>query len=447
MFRNDKASWGRFAPGPWLVLIAAICGMPSGHAAALDEHETAIATWVDANTGPAEALLEELVNINSGTTNLAGVRAVGARLATEFDALGFRTEWIDLPETKRAGHLFARHDGKGGRKVLMIGHLDTVFEASDAFQSFEREGTVARGPGVIDMKSGNVVILYALKALAAVGVLDGAQVIAAFSGDEESPGEPLGVARRDLVDAGKWADVALGFEAGIMDEGIEWATVARRSSSEWLLEVSGRQAHSSGIFNAEIGAGAIFEAARILDGFYTEVRGEQYLTFNAGIILGGTEVEYDADSTRGTAFGKTNVVPSRVVVHGGMRTLSDEQTARTRDAMRAVVARHLPRTNATITFTDGYPAMAPTEGNRRLQQMLSDINLALGRDEMPALDPARRGAADISFVAPYADSLARMGAYGDGAHSPDEELDLSSLPVAIKRAAILVYRLTRSPAD
>jgi len=431
----------------WLcLLVTPALGSPA-HAdtAALDANEKAIVAWVDANLGPAETLLEELVNTNSGTMNLAGVRAVGARLATEFDALGFRTEWIDLPETQRAGHLFARHEGEGGNKVLMIGHLDTVFEASDGFQGFKREGTVARGPGVYDMKSGNVVILYALKALAAAGVLDDANVVAAFTGDEESPGEPLSISRRDLIEAGKWADVALGFEAGILENGIEWATVARRSSSEWLLEVGGRQAHSSGIFAAETGAGAIFEAARILEGFYTEVRGEPYLTFNAANILGGTEIEYDANAKRGTVFGKTNVVASRVIVHGDLRTISDEQTARIREAMRAVVARHLPHTDAKITFTDGYPAMSPTEGNDRLKHMLSEINLALGRKEMGVFDPGRRGAADISFVAPYADALAGMGPYGDGAHSPSEEVDLSSLPVAIKRAAILVYRLTRLP--
>jgi glutamate carboxypeptidase len=430
--------------GCWLALLAALSVAAMSNAAGLDPQEVAIAAWVDANSGAAETLLEELVNVNSGTMNHPGVRAVGARLAREFDALGFSTEWIEMPpEVGRAGHLFARHVGGRGRKILLIGHLDTVFEPEDRFQSFSRDGSTARGPGVSDMKAGNVVILFALKALAAAGMLEGVQLVAAFTGDEESPGEPLSVSRRDLVEAGKWADVALGFEAGIVDEQAEWATVARRSSSEWRLEVSGKQAHSAGIFGEDTGAGAIFEAARILDGFYNEVRGEQYLTFNAGTILGGTEVDYDAEATRGTAFGKTNVVPRRAVVHGGLRTISDEQTARAREAMRAVVARHLPRTDASITFTEGYPAMTPTEGNLRLQAMLSDVNVDLGRKAMPALDPGRRGAADISFVAPYTDGLAGMGAYGEGAHTPGEELDLASLPVATKRAAILIHRLAR----
>ena len=88
--------------------------------------------------------------------------------------------------------------------------------------------------------------------------------------------------------------------------------------------------------------------------------------------------------------------------------------------------------------------MAPTEGNQALSAMLSRINQDLGRDAMPILDAARRGAADISFVAPYTDGLAGMGAYGKGGHTPNETLDLDSIPIAIQRAAILMYRLSRS---
>jgi glutamate carboxypeptidase len=421
---------------------AIVAAVPA--AAELDPTEQAIVAWVDGQAADAEALIERLVNINSGTMNPAGVRAVGDILGAELAELGFAVEWIDMPaQMNRAGHLFARRSGDRGSRVLMIGHLDTVFERDDAFQTFVREGDWASGPGTEDMKGGNVVILYALGALAAVGALEGTQIVVAYSGDEESPGDPHTISRRDLIEAGKWADVALEFESSVQDDEAEWATISRRSSSEWRLEVRGKQAHSSQIFGEQYGAGAIYEAARILTAFYTTLRGEQYLTFNAGTIVGGTDVEHDSETTRGAAFGKTNVIPSRAVVHGDMRTISNEQLARARAAMQAIVAESLPHTEASITFVDGYPAMAPSDGNRRLQQMLSDINVALGRDAMPALDPSRRGAADISFVAPYADGLAGLGPYGEGGHSPNERVDLSSLPLVIKRAAILLYRLTR----
>jgi glutamate carboxypeptidase len=326
----------------------------------------------------------------------------------------------------------------------LIGHLDTVFEADDAFQSFVRDGDSATGPGVDDMKSGNVVIVYALKALQEIGALDDIAVVVAYTGDEEKTGSPLSITRKDLIEAGKWADIALGFEGAINYDGQDWATIARRSSSSWILEVEGRQAHSSGIFGEEVGAGAIFEAARILNAFYDDVRGEEHLTFNAGNIQGGTDVTYDSQQNRGTSFGKTNVVPRKAIVHGGLRTISLDQLARAKEKMETIVAQSHPHTSATISFRDSYPPMKPTEGNKRLQQVLSEINEALGRGPMPTLDPSRRGAADVSFAAPYTDGLAGLGALGRGGHTPNESIDLTSMPLAIKRAAILIYRLGTS---
>lgn len=427
------------------VVLASLLLLAGARAAELNDDERRVVDWVDVHAEDAIALLGETVSISSGTMNHDGVREVGQVMRRELDSLGLTTEWIDMPpDVNRAGHLVGRKDGKG-KKILLIGHLDTVFEADDAFQSFVRDGDTASGPGIDDMKSGNVIIVYALKALQEIGALDDIAVQVVYSGDEEKPGEPMSIARRDLVAAGKWADVALGFESAVNYDGQDWATIARRSSSSWVLEVEGQQAHSSGIFSEHTGAGAIFEAARILNGFYEEVRGEEHLTFNAGTFQGGTDVEYDAQQNRGSTFGKTNVVPRKVIVHGGIRTISLEQLERTREKMRGVVAGNLPLTSATITFKDGYPPMSPTEGNARLQVEFSAINEALGRGPMPALDPSRRGAADISFVAPYTDGLAGLGALGSGGHTPNESLDLTTLPLAIKRAAILIYRLGAGP--
>jgi len=411
----------------------------------LDSVEAEMARFLDGSQGEAIALLQQVVDINSGTMNHEGVRAVGRIFQEELEALGFDTRWIDLPpEANRAGHLFAQREGNGrGPRILMIGHLDTVFEETSPFQRFERDGSQATGPGVSDMKSGDVTILLALKALLQAGVLDDLSVTVALTGDEESPGRPLEVSRRELVDAGKWADLALGFEGGVREGGVEYATVARRSSSGWTLTVTGQTGHSSRIFTEEYGAGAIFEAARILDGFYEEVRGEEYLTFNAGVILGGTEVEYDPEESRGSAFGKTNVIPQRVVVHGGIRTISEEQLQRARAGMMKVVSEHRPGTTADIGFSEGYPPMAPTPENQALLLTLSQVSQDLGYGPMEALDPGRRGAADISFVAPYTPGLAGMGPYGSGSHSPEETLDLTSLTVSAKRAAVFMYRMIR----
>ena len=421
-----------------VILLAAIAG-----ASELDEDEQRMVAWIDAHTEDAIALLAETVNISSGTNNHAGVREVGQVMRKELDALGLETEWIDQTQVDRAGHLFAYQKGGSGKKFLLIGHLDTVFEADDAFQVFERHGDTAKGPGVDDMKSGNVVIVYALRALQSIGALDDIQLIVAYTGDEERTGKPVAVSRKELIEAGRWADYSLGFEGAVNFDDTDWGTIARRSASSWQVEVSGRQAHSSRVFSEDVGAGAVFEAARILSAFYDEVRGEQHLTFNVGTVLGGTDVVYDAPHSRGTVFGKSNVVPRKVIVNGGIRALSTEQLDRAKQAMVAVVERNLPHTSATISFTDSYPPMPPTEGNRRMFEQLSEINEALGRGPMRILDPGRRGAADVSFVAPYSDALAGLGALGTGAHSPEETIDLTSLPLAIKRAAILMFRLSR----
>ncbi|HKJ93873.1 MAG TPA: M20/M25/M40 family metallo-hydrolase [Longimicrobiales bacterium] len=427
----------------------ALAVLPAAPAAAqttLSPEEQQIADWVDAHVDEATGLLERIVDINSGTMNFQGVRMVGDVLRSQLDSLGFQTRWIDMPaEVNRAGHLFAeRWQGSNGRSMLLIGHLDTVFEKDDPFQRFLRQDSIAHGPGASDMKGGDVAILYALKALQAVGALHHTRIIVAFTGDEEAPGQPLSVDRGDLIQAGKKADVALGFEGAVRMGGQEYGTIARRSSSEWELTVHGRQSHSAGIFGPGVGAGAIFEASRILHQFYDEVRGEQYLTFNAGVILGGTDVQYDEAEHRGTAFGKTNVVPNTVIVDGGIRTISDEQLQRARQKMRDIVAHNLPVTSADIAFTDGYPSMPPTDANRALLQTYSDISQALGTGPMKTLDPSQRGAADISFVAPYVDAaLAGMGVYGSGSHGPHEIIDLRSFPLTIKRAAIMIYRLSR----
>jgi glutamate carboxypeptidase len=436
-------------------LIAFATLLPSAAAAqepsTLSSVEQRIGAYVDSHRAEAVDLLERTVNINSGTLNPRGVRAVHDVLAPELQRLGFEVRYAALPEGMgRGGHLVATlrpRDGRvRGKKLLLIGHLDTVFEEDSPFQRFERlNDSIARGPGVDDMKGGNVVIVQALKALASVGALEGAHITVVMTGDEEAPGRPLEVARAALLEAGREADVALGFEGGSRGpDGAARAVIARRSSSSWRLDVRAKPAHSSGIFSEGVGAGAINEVSRILDRFYGEIRGESNLTFNVGLILGGTEVAYDAAEARGTAFGKTNVVPETVVATGDIRTLTDEQLQRTRERMRHIVQSGLPQTRAEISFTDGYPSMPPTEANYQLLRRYSDASEALGLGPVLPFDPARRGAADVSFVASLVEAaMDGLGVYGSGAHTVEEKVDLTSLPLQAKRAAVLIHRLTR----
>jgi glutamate carboxypeptidase len=423
-----------------LALCAAGCGTLA--AADLSDVETRIAKAVDAGIGSSNLLLEKIVNINSGTLNPAGVRRVADVLRPEFESLGFAVRWIPMEEVRRAGHLVAERKGNNGRRVLLIGHMDTVFEPSSPFQKWERKGDIATGPGSCDMKGGLMVILYALKALRAAGGLDGRTITVFLTGDEEKPGEPLAIARRDLVEAAKNHDVALEFEAGSFTNGHDFATIARRSSSTWQLRATANTGHSAGIFNPSVGSGAVYELARILAAFYDRLQ-EPDLTFNASLVLGGSAVEYNSKENTGTASGKVNIIPGTAVASGDIRTIGDEQLQRTREKMREIVARHLPGTNASIEFEDGYPSMPATAGNRKLLDLLNAVNRDLGFETMDPLPAARRGAGDLSFAGPYLDALSGLGAVGHGAHAPGETIDLTRQPIQMKRTAVLIYRLTR----
>ncbi|QXP54007.1 M20/M25/M40 family metallo-hydrolase [Cellulophaga sp. HaHa_2_1] len=412
----------------------------NGFSQKLSKTEKKIIASVESNNAEARQFLEKVVNINSGTLNLQGVKEVGLVFKDAFDAINFKTKWIEMPaELNRAGHLFAETSGEKGKKLLLIGHLDTVFEKDSPFQKFEMiNDSVAHAPGGNDMKGGNVIILYALKALHDNGLLKNAQIIAAFTGDEESTGKPLTISREDLVAAAKQSDIALGFETST---GFNYATVARRGSSSWEVEVTGKRAHSSGIFNETTGAGAIFEMSRILNSFYEDVKGAEYLTFNPGVLLGGTFIDYDAKTGKGNAFGKTNVVAQTALVKGGLRFMSEEQKENARGKMREIVANNLPNTSATISFEDSYPAMGPTAGNLNLLKQLNQVSLDLNQGEVIAYDPGKRGAADTSFVAAYVDALDGLGTMGTGAHTPEETVNLNTIEALTKRTAILIYRL------
>ncbi len=406
----------------------------------LSRTERQIIKTVSENNNEAISFLEKVVNMNSGTLNPQGVRLVGDEFAAAFSELGFASRWIDMPaEMNRAGHLFAEKKGSEGKRLLLIGHLDTVFEEDSPFQEFERvNDSIAKAPGGNDMKGGDVIILYALKSLYEHGLLKDSRIIVAFTGDEESTGKPLEISRKDLIEAAKRSDIALGFETST---GFNYATVARRGASSWQLEVKGKRAHSSGVFSENVGAGAVFEASRILNAFYEEVKGEDLLTFNPGLIMGGTFLEYDPLSSKGEVFGKTNVVAQNAMVRGGLRFISEEQKENARQKMREIAKQNLPHTTAQITFTDSYPAMAPTEGNMALLAELNQVSLDLQQGEVLAYDPGKRGAADTSFVASYVDCMDGLGTMGTGAHTPDETVNLNTIEALTKRAAIFIYRL------
>jgi glutamate carboxypeptidase len=424
---HSSRSWLLFLLGLWVGASGTYAQKPS-----LEEQKTV--AYVDAHKEAAIALLEKIVNIESPTQNVKGVKQAGLVFKSEFDALGFQTKWIEMPpDMKRAGHLVAEHTGTKGRKLLLLGHLDTVLSG----EKFRRDGNRAFGTGTSDMHAGNIVLLYALKALHNAGLLKDTQIAVMLTGDEEDSGEPVEISRGDMIALAKRSDLALSFEGAVRNT----ATVGRRGSSSWTLEITGETGHSSGIFGERMGEGAIFEAARIIHQFHEQLRGEKYLTFNPSVIVGGTTAQMN--SFDGSATGKTNVVPAKVIVKGDLRFISEQQKEATRAKMRDIVSKHLPKTNATITFEDGIPAMTPNEDNYALLKQLDQVSQDLGFGKVEALDPGERGAGDIAFISHLIPGLDGLGAKGGNSHAAGEWTDLESLPMLIKRTAVLIYGLTR----
>ena len=411
------------------------------HAQSLSVEEQRIVSKTDQLFPQMMELLKESVNINSGTFNVKGVKQVGDLYANELRKLGFTIEWVQLPDSlKRAGHLVAYRKGKKGKKLFLIGHLDTVFEPDMPANPFTKltDSTIT-GQGINDMKGGDVIIIGAMKALADLKLLDDASITIYMTGDEENAGDPREVSRGDFIKRAKEHDIALAFEGA---SGLNSIATARRGASGWTLEVEARQGHSSGVFSGG-GYGSIYEAVRIINTFREQLSKEQYLTFNPGLFIGGSEIDVDTEAQRGTASGKTNIISPKTVVIGDLRFLTEEQKINARKTMLAITQQNLPGSKATIRFRDGIPSMAPTKGNKALANELSKTSEALGFGKVIPGNPGSRGAGDISYVAAYVDCLDGMGASGRGAHAPGEVLNVKEFPNLMKRAAVFIYRLTR----
>ena len=422
-----------------LLLIVFGCSQ-SLWAQTLSPLEQKIVDAVNNKMAYAEALLKESVDINSGTLNIAGVKKVGDVFAREFSKAGLTPEWVPLPDSlRRAGHLVATRKGTKGKKLFLIGHLDTVFEPDMPPNPYRRlNDSTATGQGVNDMKGGDVVAIIALQVLEELGLLKDAYIVAYFTGDEERSGSPTSVSRKDFIDRAKTCDIALGFEGA---SGLRNVATARRGSSGWELKVAAKTGHSATIFTPNAGYGAIYEAARILNSFREELSTEKYLTFNPGIIIGGSEMSYNEKTAKGDAIGKTNIISPAVRVTGDLRFLTEKQKIAAREKMTAITQRNLSGTSATIRFKDGIPAMEPTEGNDAIRAVISDVTVAMGLGPTVAGDPGSRGAGDISYVAKYLSGVDGLGASGRGAHAPGETINLKEFPLLIQRTALLIHRL------
>ncbi|OYU92911.1 MAG: peptidase M20 [Bacteroidetes bacterium B1(2017)] len=394
---------------------------------------------IDADMPSTIQLLKESVNINSGTFNIVGVKKVGEMYGKELAALGFTVEWVSMPDSlKRAGHLVATKKGNKGKKLFLIGHLDTVFEPDTPPNPFTMlNDSTATGQGIIDMKGGDVMVIAALKAMHKQGLLNDVSITVYFTGDEENTGQPTEISRADFIERAKQHDVALAFESTVA---IEKVTTARRGATKWELVIDAQQGHSSLVWGKN-GFGAIYEATRIVNEFREQLSLEPNITVNPGLFIGGSDINVNTTTQRGDASGKNNIISPKTFVLGDLRFLTETQKNNAQKMMFEIVSKNLNGATAKIKFQDMIPAMAPTAGNEALAKMFNNISVELGYGDVKP--DTKMGGGDVAFVAKYLDSIDGIGAYGKGAHAPGEVMFLNYYPKLIKKATLLIYRLTQ----
>lgn len=387
--------------------------------------------------------LEEITNIDSGTLNTKGVHAVGEVVRKELSKLGFKSRWADEPAVMhRAGTLVEVHEGKSKQKLLLIGHLDTVFSNETSKHLYTQKQHSAKGPGIIDDKGGVAVLLYALKALQTEGELKNLSIMIVLTGDEEDSGKPASISRQPLILAASKCNIALDFEPAIT---LNTATIARRGITNWTLTVHGNASHSATIFQDNVGMGAIFGIATQLNEMRLQLQHTKNLSFNPGMIFGGSSVQFNPVTGSGSASGKENIVAAIAMAKGDVRYVDETQKQFAKEKMRGIISAKLSGVRSEIEFIDGIPPMSPTKNNMKLLEQYSLVSQDLDQGRVVALAPGVRGAGDISYVANIVPaSLSGLGPVGNGTHTVIESAELASFVIQTQRAAILIKRLANA---
>jgi glutamate carboxypeptidase len=386
----------------------------------MESHADAATAWLSDKAQAMQDALVPLVDINSFTENPEGGRKVGTLLRELFAAEG--VEATSRPSERFADHLVFRSRPAAPNRdaVALVGHLDTVFPPG-TFEGYRRDGALARGPGVLDMKGGLVVIAFALKALAATGGLDRVVPLRIVVVADEEVGSPEGQGVIAAAIAGSAA--CLVFEAGRDADAI----ITRRSGTgQMAVVVHGHAAHA-GNGHAQ-GANAIWAAARFVDAAQRLTDYDRGVTVNVGRFTGGET---------------TNTVPDRAEVHVDLRfranadadalvasihRAADEAVAsvpRTRVELQGgVLRRPLERTEASAKLLGEYGACARAHG--------------LGSAEAPLIGGASDASTSASLGIPSIDGL---GPRGGGFHTKDEHIEIASLvPKAQALARFLAGR-------
>ena len=366
--------------------------------------------------------LRAMVNVDCGSFSPEGVNQIADRCQARFEAGGWKADRI--PHVPAGGEpqlgdlVIGRLEGRGGPRVLMIGHTDTVFEPGTAAERpFRIEGDRATGPGVSDMKGGLLTGLFAVEVLREAGFDEFGSLTYICNPDEEI-GSPF--SRPHIQQAATDADAAFVLEGARENGDI---VSARKGVSDFRIEILGRAAHAG--VEPERGRSAILEAAHKVIALH-ELNGRwPGVTVNAGVIEGGT---------------RPNVVAERCVLHVDVRSPHEETLAAAEAEVRRI-ADAIIVPDVLVDVVDGgwHRPMEKSEAGARLAALAIEVAKDLGFE---LRDAATGGASDANTTsAAGVPTLDGLGPVGGDDHGPREWIDLTSVVPRISLLAGIVSRL------
>jgi glutamate carboxypeptidase len=366
------------------------------------------ARWLDEQQGAMETALAELVEINSFTDNVEGGRKVGAALEEIFSLEGLDLDKVPSTTKKFADHLVISSDWTthGEAPIALVGHLDTVFPPG-TFEGYRRDGDLARGPGVLDIKGGLVVVAWALKALAQAGALHDLPALRVVIVADEEVGSPEG--KRVIQESIAGARAALVFEAGRKNDLI----ITRRKGTGALKVIAhGKAAHAGNAHKD--GANALWALAKLVDRAQALTEYARGVTVNVGKVSGGTSKNTVPDSAEALLDLRFETRADGEALLAALKTAADESAAAvpgTRLELEGGIARlPLERTDASAKLLESYGRAARDSG--------------LGAGEAPLIgggsDASTSGAMGIA-------SIDGLGPRGIGFHTKDEQIEVRTL--------------------
>lgn len=414
---------GTYRSGAGTALCVAIAvmgtvGVRTTHA----KTDARVMTAVKACEPDARSLLQQLVQIDSGTSDVSGVNAVGALLKTELEHIGGNVESVPATTPGLGNNVVATFTGAGKGRILLIAHMDTVFPrgtvAQRPYTVIDERGV---GPGAGDDKAGVVTAVCALRVLQQIHFRDYARITLVLNSNEETGS--LGT--RDLIRAkAKESDVAINLERGVPPDGVE---VTRKGSAIITIEVTGRAAHSG--LEPEKGRNAVVEAAHQALELSSLADAGQETTVNVTMIEGGNAI---------------NVIPAHAMIKADVRAFTPEEFDRVEEGLKKIAAGTIvPDIQVKASMARNFPPWPRRASTDALLARANKLYAEIGRK---LTGVAVGSSADVAFAAetgtPSIDGICILGG---GAHGPEDHADLSSIVPRVYLLARMLMDLGRNP--